>query len=112
MIYYIRFLHSSFFTAALFMAIATIGVFMWALSNLENEKAAQTMAFATLSIIQTFHVLNYSSLLKNLFKKTETINKPLVGAVILSTSLLFLAIYTPQLSNILELHLLDFSNFL
>lgn len=93
---------------ALFMAIATIGVFMWALSNLENEKAAQTMAFATLSIIQTFHVLNYSSLLKNLFKKTETINKPLVGAIILSSSLLFLAIYTPQLSNILELHLLDF----
>ena len=93
------------------MTAAAMVVFVWALSSSEsiagNNEVAQTMAFSTLSIVQTWHVLNYSSTLKALFAKSEQVNKPLVGAVALSVGLLLVAIYFEPLAEILELHPLN-----
>lgn len=91
-----------------FMTAAAIVVFMWALSaEGEHSVAAQTMAFATLSLAQTMHVLNYSSTLKRILGKANTVNKPLIGAIVLSLGLLFVAIYTQPLSDVFDLHPLN-----
>jgi len=96
---------------ASFMTAAAMVVFVWALSGPESiagdNEVAQTMAFSTLSIVQTWHVLNYSSTLKALFGKSEQVNKPLVGAVLLSVALLLVAIYFKPLADVLELHPLN-----
>ncbi|MGC1134605.1 MAG: HAD-IC family P-type ATPase [Nitrososphaeraceae archaeon] len=89
---------------SLFMTSAAIAVFLWALSTEELHSAAQTLAFSTLSLAQTWHVLNYSSTLKRIFGKSNAINKPLIGAIVLSLGLLVITMYTMPLSNILELH--------
>jgi Ca2+-transporting ATPase len=96
---------------ASYMTAAAIAVFIWALSSPEsvanNHEVAQTMAFSTLSLAQTWHVLNYSSTLKALFSKSEHINRLLIGAVSLSVALLLVAIYFNPLAEILELHPLN-----
>jgi len=92
---------------SLFMTSAAIVVFLWALSTEELHSAAQTLAFSTLSLAQTWHVLNYSSTLKGIFGKSNAINRPLVGAIVLSLGLLVIAIYTKPLSDIFELHPLN-----
>jgi P-type Ca2+ transporter type 2C len=93
---------------ASYMTAAAVAVFVWVLAGPEstanNTEVAQTMAFSTLSLVQTWHVLNYSSTLKALFSKSEHINRPLIGAVFLSVALLFLAIYFKPLADVLELH--------
>lgn len=90
-----------------FITAAAVVVFMWALSEEGEDSVAQTMAFATLSLAQTGHVLNYSSTLKIILGKASTINKPLIGAIVLSLGLLFVAIYTQPLSDVFELHPLN-----
>jgi Ca2+-transporting ATPase len=96
---------------ASYMTAAAIAVFIWALSSPESiandHEVAQTMAFSTLSLVQTWHVLNYSSTIKALFSKSEHINRPLIGAVALSVALLLAAIYFNPLAEILELHPLN-----
>jgi Ca2+-transporting ATPase len=86
---------------------AAIAVFLWALSTEELHSAAQTLAFSTLSLAQTWHVLNYSSTLKRIFGKSNAINKPLIGAIVLSLGLLVITMYTMPLSDILELYPLN-----
>jgi P-type Ca2+ transporter type 2C len=93
-----------------FMTAAAIVVFMWALSEEGEHSVAQTMAFTTLSLAQTWHVLNYSSTLKIILGKANTVNKPLMGAIVLSLGLLFVAIYTP-LSDVFELHPLNLAQW-
>ncbi len=99
-----------------FMAAAAIGVFVWALSQqFEHEEfVAETMSFTTLSLAQAWHVLNYSSTLKSIFKRSkrtadsaDQINKPLIGAIALSLGLLLLVIYVNPLNEIFELHPLN-----
>jgi P-type Ca2+ transporter type 2C len=99
-----------------FMAAAAIGVFVWALSQqFEHEEfVAETMSFTTLSLAQAWHVLNYSSTLKSIFKRSKRtinsageINKPLIGAIALSLGLLLLVIYVNPLNEIFELHPLN-----
>lgn len=96
---------------ASFMTAAAMAVFIWALLDAESlggdREVAQTMAFSTLSLVQTWHVLNYSTTLKALFSKSYHINRPLIGAVALSVALLFMAIYLNPLADILELHPLN-----
>ncbi len=65
------------------------------------------MAFSTLSLAQTWHVLNYSSTLKRIIDKSVAVNRPLVGAIALSLGLLFVAIYVEPISDAFELHPLD-----
>jgi Ca2+-transporting ATPase len=99
-----------------FMAAAAIGVFVWALSQQSEheEFVAETMSFTTLSLVQAWHVLNYSSTLRSLFKRSKRtvdsangINKPLIGAIALSLGLLLLVIYVNPLNEIFELHPLN-----
>jgi Ca2+-transporting ATPase len=90
-----------------FMTAAAIAVFVWALSDSDEQSVAQTLAFSTLSLAQTWHVLNYSSTLKRIFNKSAAVNRPLVGAIALSAGLLIVAIYLKPLSDILELHPLN-----
>ncbi len=99
-----------------FMAAAAVGVFVWALSQqFEHEEfVAETMSFTTLSLAQAWHVLNYSSTLRSLFKRSKRtvysasgINKPLIGAIALSLGLLLLVIYVNPLNEIFELHPLN-----
>jgi len=65
------------------------------------------MAFSTLSLAQTWHVLNYSSTLGRILDKSSTINKPLIGAIVLSLALLVIAIYVEPLNVVFELHPLN-----
>ena len=90
-----------------FMTAAAIAVFLWALSDSHEQSVAQTMAFSTLSLAQTWHVLNYSSTLKRIIGKSVAVNRPLVGAIALSLGLLFVAIYMEPLSSVFELHPLN-----
>lgn len=90
-----------------FMTAAAMVVFVWTLSDSDEQSVAQTMAFSTLSLAQTWHVLNYSSTLKRIFDKSVAVNKPLLGAIVLSLGLLLVAIYVEPLSDIFELHPLD-----
>ncbi|HKH86231.1 MAG TPA: cation-translocating P-type ATPase C-terminal domain-containing protein [Nitrososphaera sp.] len=69
------------------------------------------MAFSTLSLAQTWHVLNYSSTLKGILGKFNEVNKPLVGAIGLSLGLLVVAIYTKPLSDVFELHPLNLTEW-
>ncbi|HEU4447094.1 MAG TPA: cation-transporting P-type ATPase [Nitrososphaeraceae archaeon] len=91
-----------------FMTVAAIAVFLWALSVDDEHSVAQTMAFSTLSLAQTWHVLNYSSTLRRVIDKSISINKPLLGAIILSLVLLVIAIYVEPLNVVFELHPLNF----
>lgn len=86
------------------MTVVTIVVFMWALSKYNEHSIAQTLAFVTLSLAQTWHALNYSSTLKRIVGVANTVNKPLVGAIALSLGLLLMAIYVKPLGDVLELY--------
>ncbi len=101
---------------ASFMTAAAMAVFIWVLSWPESaagdREVAQTMAFSTLSLVQTWHVLNYSSTLKALVGKSDYVNRPLVGAVVLSVVLLLVAIYFRPLADVLELHPLNFDEWI
>jgi Ca2+-transporting ATPase len=90
-----------------FMTAAAIAVFLWTLSVDEEHSVAQTMAFSTLSLAQTWHVLNYSSTLRRILDKSSTVNKPLLGAIVLSLALLVIAIYVEPLHIVFELHPLN-----
>jgi Ca2+-transporting ATPase len=94
-----------------FMTAAAIAVFLWALSQEDEYSVAPTMAFSTLSLAQTWHVLNYSSTLKGILGKFNEVNKPLVGAIGLSLGLLVVAIYTKPLSDVFELHPLNLTEW-
>ena len=72
------------------------------------------MSSTTLSLAQAWHVLNYSSTSKSIFKRSkrttnsaDQINKPLIGAIALSLGLLLLGIYVNPLNEIFELHPLN-----
>jgi P-type Ca2+ transporter type 2C len=91
-----------------FMTAAAIAVFLWALSMEDEHSVAQTMAFSTLSLAQTWHVLNYSSTLRRIVDKSSSINKPLLGSIVLSLALLVIAIYVEPLNIVFELHPLNF----
>lgn len=95
-----------------FMTGAAIAVFAWALSNSGQHSAAQTLAFSTLSLAQTWHVLNYSSTLRRIVDKSVHLNLPLIGAIVLSLGLLFLAIYVKPLNEIFELRPMDLGEWL
>jgi Ca2+-transporting ATPase len=92
---------------ASFMTASTIAVFMWALADSDEQSVAQTMAFTTLSLAQTWHVLNYSSTLRRILDKSHSVNKPLLGAIVLSLVLLVIAIYVEPLNEVFELHPLN-----
>jgi len=102
----------SIFIQSLFMTIGTIGIFLWALNTDEERNVAQTLVFATIGMTQILHVLNYSSLLRRFVDNNHRINKYLIGAILLSLGILFIAVDVEPLNNIFALHRLNLSEWL
>jgi P-type Ca2+ transporter type 2C len=79
---------------AVIMAAGTLGVYL-SVQNSVSPERAQTMAFITIAMFQVFNSLNVRSLNKSLFQIGVFSNKYLIGAIIVSVSLLFLATVVP-----------------
>ena len=79
---------------AVIMAAGTLGVYL-SVQNSVNAERAQTMAFITIAMFQVFNSLNVRSLNKSLFKIGAFTNKYLIGAIIVSVLLLYLATVIP-----------------
>jgi P-type Ca2+ transporter type 2C len=86
---------------ALFMAIGTLGIFMYAVSP-ENGAPARTMAFTTLAMFQVFNALNCRSRTRSFFTLGPLTNKYLAGAIVISVILQILATHVPFLQTALE----------
>jgi Ca2+-transporting ATPase len=71
---------------ALFMAVGTLGLFLYAGNNGEPIRA-QTVAFTTLAMFQIFNAFNCRSREKSVFQLGFFDNKYLIGAVVLSVLL-------------------------
>ena len=102
----------SIFLQSLFMTIGTIGIFLWALNIEEKRDVAQTLVFATIGLTQIFHVLNYSSLLGKIVNSNTRINRHLIGAILLSLGILFIAVDVEPINDIFELQRLNFSEWI
>jgi Ca2+-transporting ATPase len=77
-----------------------------------NLDQARTMAFATLSFSQLFHVFNFRSIKESLFKPGMIPNRFLLGAVSLSCLIQLLAMLIPFFRGIFKLTALDFQHWL
>ncbi|MGZ5550544.1 MAG: cation-translocating P-type ATPase [Nitrososphaeraceae archaeon] len=97
---------------SLFMTIGTIGIFLWALNIEEKRDVAQTLVFATIGLTQIFQVLNYSSLPGKIINANNAINKYLIGAILLSLGILFIAVDVEPINDIFELQRLTFSEWI
>jgi P-type Ca2+ transporter type 2C len=79
---------------AVIMATGTLGVYLGT-QNSDNVHRAQTMAFITIAMFQVFNSLNVRSHTKSLFEIGVFTNKYLIGAIIVSVTLLYLATVVP-----------------
>jgi P-type Ca2+ transporter type 2C len=86
-------LYTVLFVATI-MAIGTLGVYLY-IQNSAGAERAQTMAFITIAMFQVFNSLNVRSLDKSLFAIGVFTNKYLIGAIIISVTLLYLATIVP-----------------
>jgi P-type Ca2+ transporter type 2C len=86
-------LYTVLFVATI-MAIGTLGVYLY-IQNSAGAERAQTMAFITIAMFQVFNSLNVRSLDKSLFEIGVFTNKYLIGAIIISVTLLYLATIVP-----------------
>ncbi len=96
----------SIFSRGLGRHMFTIGPFMGLVSFLlgywgwaTNHPGWQTMVFTTLTLSQMFHALAVRSNSVSLFKQGLFSNKPLLGAVLLTTALQLALLYVPLLQG-------------
>ncbi|MFP3896881.1 MAG: cation-translocating P-type ATPase [Anaerolineales bacterium] len=82
------------FFVAIFMAIGTLGMFVWA-DGSDNLAYTQTTAFTTLAMFQVFNALNCRSRTKSVFQLGLFSNRWLVGAVAASILLQIFAEHVP-----------------
>jgi len=88
----------------MFIAIAVMSAFGIALNVLNmNHTEAVTVAFFTLALAQLWHVFNMRQIHSNFFVNEITTNKYVWGALILCLGLVVAAVYSPGLSNVLDL---------
>jgi P-type Ca2+ transporter type 2C len=98
--------------AALITA-ATLGAFSWALQQTGAEPArAVTVAFMTLALAQILHLGNARGSAHVLGWRRATSNRWALGAIALTVSLQFLAVYFPPLARVLGLVPLAFGEWL
>lgn len=102
----------SLFIQSILMSVGTIGLFLWMLNLEDTKHIAQTFVFATIGITQVLHVLNYSSLLQRIIRRNNKINKHLIGAILLSLGIIFLAVNVEPFNKIFELHNLNFDEWI
>jgi P-type Ca2+ transporter type 2C len=79
---------------AIIMAAGVLGVYL-SVQNSVNAERAQTMAFITIAMFQVFNSFNVRSLNKSIFQIGVFSNKYLIGAIIVSVSLLYLTTILP-----------------
>lgn len=72
----------------------------------------RTMAFATLSLSQLFHVFNFRSVRNSIFERGLAVNKLLIGASIFSGLIQFAVMLVPAFRPIFRVVPLDFSHWL
>lgn len=79
--------------------IATLGVFLWALSSGKNEIEAQGLTFATLCMVELFNCFNCRSERHSIFRIGLFSNKWLILAVMISLAITLAIIYIPFLQG-------------
>ncbi len=72
----------------------------------------RTMAFATLSLSQLFHVFNFRSVKDSIFGKGMVFNKFLIGASVFSGLIQLAVMLIPALQRIFDVISLDFNHWL
>lgn len=88
---------------AVLITAATLGAFLWALNDATDDTArAVTVAFMTLALAQTFHLGNARSEQHVLGWRYVIANRWALGAVALTVSLQFLAVYLAPLAALLD----------
>ncbi|MCA9485280.1 MAG: HAD-IC family P-type ATPase, partial [Nanoarchaeota archaeon] len=88
------------------MLLITLFVFNY---YLPDESKARTAAFSAMSFTQLFSMLNLRSIKNSLFKLGAFTNKYVVGAFIVSSIAVILAIYSPFLRGVFEFFPLSFN---
>ncbi len=107
--------NESIFAGGLGISIAIKGLIIGAVTLIAfltgrnfSLEVGRTMAFLTLSFSQFGNSLSVRSLDKSLFKIGIFSNKYLIGAILLSSSLMLSVVLIPLLRNIFDLALLNF----
>ena len=75
-------------------------------------EVGQTMAFIVLALSELTHVFNIRDNQKSIFKTNPFNNKTLIGAIILSASLMFIVLMIPTLRTIFSIAVLPTKNIL
>jgi len=89
------------------MAVITLGIFCIELYGFDSSlRKAQTMAFATLVIVQLLHSFNCQKIQQSMFVSGIWTNPFLIVANVISLLLLTLSIYMPTLNQAFELEAL------
>lgn len=86
----------------LLMAIVTLTMQSWAISN--NGTHWQTMTFSVLCFSQLGHVMAIRSDRKSIFKTKFLSNKPMLVALLITTGLQLMVIYTPFFNDVFKTH--------
>lgn len=87
---------------SIFMTMAVLGVFTFALNTSSNLQVAQTYAFATLIFSELLRAYTSRSETLSVFKIGVFSNKYMVGGTFISFLLLLLVIYVPALREIFD----------
>lgn len=87
---------------SIFMTMAVLGVFTFALNTSSNLQVAQTYAFATLIFSELLRAYTSRSETLSVFKIGVFSNKYMVGGTFISFLLLLLVIYVPALRDIFD----------
>lgn len=88
------------------MSIITIGMQAWAIQN--HDTNWQTMVFTVLCFSQLGHVISVRSERESIFKIGFFSNKPMLGALLITTALQFMIIYVPFFNDTFKTQPLSF----
>jgi Ca2+-transporting ATPase len=77
-----------------------------------SVEQGRTMAFATLSLSQLFHVFNFRSVKDSIFEKGLILNKFLIGASIFSGLIQLAVMFIPVFQPVFKVVPLDFNHWL
>lgn len=87
---------------SIFMTVAVLGVFVFALNRTSNLQVAQTYAFATLIFSELLRAYTSRSETLSVFKLGIFSNKYMLGGTLISFLLLLVVIYVPALREIFD----------
>jgi Ca2+-transporting ATPase len=94
----------------LLMAAVTLGMQAWAINI--GDSNWQTMTFTVLCFSQLGHVMAIRSERKSIFKIGVLSNKPMLGALFITTTLQLLIIYVPFFNDIFKTAPLTFKELM